>query len=161
MSVIEKLILGEVVVEERENNFNYMAWKKINLKTNDTAEEIRNKLELLQDDERLDKSAIKGLQEELDRILKIAESKTVIMGGGGVGKQNVYYYDLTNQLNGVTTVFNLPAFARILKVETFSGAVLRPLVDWTADANAYTLTFAIDAATYLATGQTCLVYYSI
>jgi len=124
-------------------------------------EPIRDALELLQDDERLDKSAIKGLQEELDRILKIAESKTAVMGGGGVGKQNVYYYDLTDQLNGVTTVFSLPAFARILKVETFSGAVLRPLVDWTADANAHTLTFTIDAETYLATGQTCLVYYSI
>jgi len=126
-------------------------------------EPIRDALELLQGDERLDKSAIKGLQEELDRILKIAESKTQIIGGGGVGKQNVYYYDLSSQLNGVLKTFSMPAFARILDVKLSSAPVLRPTVDWTSDANAYTITFTsqIDADPLLNSGQSLLVLYAI
>lgn len=46
----------------------------------DMAEDIRNKLELLSGDERLDKSAIKGLDETIDdKIKAIPEAK----GGGG------------------------------------------------------------------------------
>ena len=126
-------------------------------------EPIRDALELLQDDERLDKSAIKGLQEELDRILRIAESKQQVFGGGGVGKQNMYYYDLTPYLDGVTSTFSLPAFARILKIETFSAAVLRPNIDWTSDPNNHSITFSseIDPAVYLQANQTTIIYYAI
>lgn len=128
-------------------------------------ENIVDAINLLPTDNDQDKIAIehiRGLRDELDRILKTAESK-VVMGGGSVGKQNMYYYDLTPYLDGVTSTFSLPAFARILKVETFSAAVLRPSIDWTADSSNHTLTFTseIDPAVYLRAGQTTLVYYAI
>ena len=43
-------------------------------------EAVRDALELLQDDERLDKSAIKGLDEWYDSILKLASSKNIVAG---------------------------------------------------------------------------------
>lgn len=48
-------------------------------------EPIRDALELLQDDERLDKSAIKGLKEELEELRKIISNKNTVVMGGGVG----------------------------------------------------------------------------
>lgn len=126
--------------------------------------EIRDGLELLPDGDKLKIEAIQDLREELDDLEKKILAKVNSsgnFGGGGVGKTNMYYYDLTPYLNGVTLTFNMPAFLRILKIETWSGPVLRPLVDWTSDASAHTVTFTIDPATYLATGQTCLVYYAI
>ncbi len=48
-------------------------------------EPIRDALELLQDDERLDKSAIKGLQEELEELKKIISNKNTVVMGGGAG----------------------------------------------------------------------------
>ncbi|MBP9771459.1 MAG: hypothetical protein KBD16_00830 [Candidatus Pacebacteria bacterium] len=49
----------------------------------DGPDEIRNKLELLQGDERLDKSAIKGL-EELEKEITELASRPVGKGGGGL-----------------------------------------------------------------------------
>ena len=69
----------------------------------DMAEDIRNKLELLQGDERLNKSAIKGLEEELKRIEAIRGTSRV---GGGTSAIGV-----------------AAAFPRILHKETPSGAI--------------------------------------
>jgi hypothetical protein len=74
------------------------------------AEQIRNALELLQGDERLDKSAIKGLDEELKRIEEIKGK----LGGGGGGfstmAMNIHIldpYEPTGDINGVNTDFVL------------------------------------------------------
>lgn len=138
-------------------------WKKINLKTNDNAEDIRNKLESLVGDERVDKSAIKGLQEELDRILFVANKSQTIGGGGGVGSTQVHYYDLSASLNGVTTTFPMPAFLRIIDVKLSSAPVLRPTVDWTSDSGLSTLSFTseISANPLLNAGQSLIVLYVI
>jgi len=50
------------------------------------SEEIRNKLESLQGEERLDKSAIKGLEE----IEKLAKQPKILGGGGGSIARNFY-----------------------------------------------------------------------
>lgn len=47
----------------------------------DTAEQIRDKLELLEGDERLDIKAIKGIAEMEERIFKAIRDKQVVVGG--------------------------------------------------------------------------------
>lgn len=133
-----------------------------NLPTSGTA--VRDALELLQDEERLDASAIKGLEK---LIKKHAVGDTVYLGGGSGGSSGggriVKVYDLSASLNGVTKTFALPAFWRVLTVDVSSSPhVLRPTVDFTTDASAMTITFTsqINAGSTLATGQTCLVTYS-
>jgi hypothetical protein len=74
-------------------------------------DEIRNALELLQEDERLDKSAVKGI-EELEQ--QITEAKSIRIGGGSRGLY-LYLdgakYGLANSINliagsGITLTYN-------------------------------------------------------
>lgn len=125
----------------------------------DMAEDIRNKLELLEGDERLDASAIKGL----DELVKQAVPK---QNGGTnfvISRGAVKIYDLSDQLDGSTTTFPLPAFWRVLTVDLSSTPnALRPTTDFTTDGAAMTITFTsqIDPATSLAAGQTCIITYA-
>lgn len=126
----------------------------------DLAEDIRNKLELLDGDERLKIEAIKDLREELDRLKKlIGGGQTQVVGGGGV-RGRIKSYDLSSQLNGVLKTFNLPANWTVISVATssFPGA-LRPIIDYTYTPTSVTFTSQIDAATTLATGQTVIATY--
>ncbi len=124
-------------------------------------DEIRDALELLQGEERLDISAIKGLQEIIDGLKQLSQSRGIhalpTSGGGRIVKS----YDLSPKLDGITNVFSLPAMWRIIEVKLFSKPVLQPTVDWVYDAVAHTLTFnaGVDPATDLAAGQTCLIIY--
>lgn len=122
----------------------------------DTPKQIRDKLETLKGDERLDRSAIKGLDDELKRIDSKSNTSFAISRG------QVKAYDLSASLNGVTKTFALPAFWLIIDVKLSSAPVLRPTTDFTSDGNAMTITFTsqIDAATYLAAGQSCIVIYA-
>lgn len=125
---------------------------------------IRDALEGLADGKKLKIEAIQDLREELDKLKREVNQKANVgFGGGGVGKQNVYYYDLSSQLNGVLKTFSLPAFARILDIKLSSAPVLRPTVDWTSDASAFTITFtsAIDANPLLLANQSLMVLYAI
>lgn len=117
-------------------------------------EKFRDGLELLEGDERLDASAIKGL----DAAVRKYETKAI--PGGGHGGNYVQAYDLSSSLNGSTKTFSLPAFWKIVSVHLSSAPnILRPTVDYTSDASASTITFTseINAATSLASGQTLLV----
>jgi len=138
-----------------------MTWIKLNLR--DDAETLRNKLELLEGDERLKIEAILGLREELDKLEKQIRSNG--NGGGVIASQRgaVKVYDLSDLLDGSTQTFALPAFWRVLTVDlsSFPNA-LRPTVDFTTDGAAMTITFTgtIEPSTSLATGQTCIVTYA-
>lgn len=66
-------------------------------------DEIRDSLELLQEDERLDWTAIKGLE---DKLKEIKEMKQLRVGGGGNSDSNVKF-----------------SLGRILKTETPSGLI--------------------------------------
>jgi hypothetical protein len=66
---------------------------------------IRDGLELLTGDERLDKSAIKGLDEELKKITDVASTKS---SGGGRTWGGTGFYDLSAQTNGTLKVFSVP-----------------------------------------------------
>ena len=60
-----------------------MSWKKINFRVNENAgEQIRDSLELLRGEERLDKSAIKGLEELFESVTKLG--KKVYVGTGAI-----------------------------------------------------------------------------
>ena len=127
--------------------------------------EIRNKLESLEDEEKLKISAIKDLEEELKKLKKQIDSKVVYAGGGGGGGGGhiVKAHDLSASLNGSTKVFSLPAFWRVISVHLSSFPnILRPTTDYTTDANLMQISFTaeIDAPTSLATNQSCIIIYS-
>ena len=126
----------------------------------DTGVEIRNKLEHLTGEDRLDSSAIKGLDERLKKI-----EKTPIMSGwsSASGGKIVKSYDLSDSLNGVTKTFTLPSFWRIISVHLSSVPnILRPTIDYTSDATVPSITFTsqIDAASSLSTGQSLIIVYA-
>lgn len=120
-----------------------------------TAEAIRDNLELLKGDDRLDKSAIKGLEEEFERIRK-SHSNVIIGGSGGKGK--IKPYDLSSQLDGVTKTFNIPASWTVISVASTSNpAAFRPIIDYTFTPTTITFTSEINAATTLSAGQSLIV----
>lgn len=128
-------------------------------------EEHRDELESLEGDERLDKSAIKGLDEEFERIEGIAVKHTAFVGGsgGGQGGGIVKAYDLSDQLDGSTKTFTMPVFWRIISVHSSSfPRAFRETTDYTADASVPNITFTseIPADSTLATGQTLIVVYA-
>ena len=128
----------------------------------DAPQEIRDKLELLQGNERLDVSAIRGLDEKLKAIEGKARTTLVPIGGPSAGKI-VKSHDLSSSLDGSTKTFSLPAFYRVVSVHTSSFPnILRPTTDYTTDGALMTITFTseIDAATTLATGQTVIIVYA-
>lgn len=127
----------------------------------ETPEGIRDKLETLVDEERLDVSAIKGLLERLEKIEKM-KSNSGQSGGTGNPRNTIQAYDLSASLDGVTATFSLPAFSKVWQVALSSNPVLRPTVDYTINGSLFTVTFTseIDPATKLTSGQSCIVYYS-
>lgn len=70
----------------------------------ETPEELRDKLESLKDDDRLDKSAIKGLDEELKSIRSIKGATSP--GMFGMKQMRMVSFNFTG--DDVTTVFYLP-----------------------------------------------------
>ena len=124
----------------------------------DTPAKIRDKLESLKGEDRLDTSAIKGLEK---RLKKLETSQSFSTGGSGGNV--VRAYDLSASLDGVLKTFALPAFWRVISVHLSSFPnILRPTVDYTTDNSAFTITFTseINAGTGLASGQTCIITYA-
>lgn len=119
-------------------------------------DEIRNALELLEDDDRLDVKAIKGIDEYVVPLVNKKYPNVVAYSRG-----QVKFYDLSSSLNGSTTTFSLPAFWRVFDVKLSSIPTLRQTVDYTVDGSAFTITFTsqINAATDLASGQSLVVLY--
>jgi hypothetical protein len=126
----------------------------------DMAEDIRNKLELLTDDERLKPEAIRGLVERLaDLEKRIGERATVYTQGGVIGRNYLQFYDLSSKLNGASTTFALPAVYRIINVQLSSTPnVLREGVDYSWTPTSITF-IGIDPTTQLSAGQTCVIVY--
>lgn len=118
----------------------------------DTPEEVRNKLESLQEDERLDKSSIRGLEDEIkklrDEITNIPKGR-----GGSRGKipvvRAVY---LTDQCDGSTKAFTLPKdTVRVISIQGTQFPVIFDSADFTLSGNTVTLASGITAP---ASGQT-------
>ena len=126
----------------------------------DTAELIRNKLEILKGDERLDASAIKGL-ENLDKDIKTLKARP--FGGGGISQaaaRDLFVeIDLTGELDGATTEFNIPAVWRIIAVElsSYPGGALRNEVHFTYTPTTIKFLDTIDQTSQLKSDQHCKI----
>jgi len=77
---------------------------------------------------------------------------------GTIDEVQTYYYDLTDQCDGVTKSFTVPANNRIVGVfGTQFPIIYRPLVDWTGSGTTtLTLTDEVGAPE---TGQTLYILY--
>jgi hypothetical protein len=118
------------------------------------ASKIRKELDLLLELED-DINELKKLNYEVEELKRRPVQIT-----GNTGRTLIREVDISSQLNGVLKTFNLGAFYRILTVDLSSFPhALRKTTDYTYDANAGTITFTseIDAATSLASGQTCVI----
>lgn len=116
----------------------------------------RDLLEGLPDGEKLAISAIEDLQEQLDELKKLAGRGVV--SGGIIGRDLVTKYDLSDQLDGVTKTFNIPAVWSIVSVSCSSFPnILRPTIDYTNTSTTITFTDEIDASTVLQAGQTVVL----
>lgn len=122
----------------------------------DTAEDVRNKLELfVEEDEKLKIDAIGYLRQELDELKK---TKSEGGGNGLAFREMVTKYDLSPYLDGVTKTFNIPGTYAILSVACSSfPSVLRPTIDYTHTQSTITFTSQIEASTTLAAGQTVII----
>jgi hypothetical protein len=118
-------------------------------------EAIRDSLELLQGDDRLDKSAIKGLDEELASI------KTRSTGSAALIGDRLKVDDLTEQCDGSTKEFYLTREPRdtnrVMVWGTQFPIILRPNIDFTIERKLLTLTSEVSAPE---TGQTLIVQYT-
>jgi hypothetical protein len=132
----------------------------------ETPEETRDLLESIKvESEKLNIDAIGYLREELDKLKKIRSTgkSYALFGGGGSsgGGRTVQVYDLSDQLNGVLTSFNLPAFWKIIQVTSSSFPfVFRPTVDFTVSGTIISFTSEVVASTMLNTGQSILIIYA-
>lgn len=123
-------------------------------------EPIRDALELLQDDNRLDASAIKGLEKLLKEIFKKTNQPMHVAGPSGGGR-SVQALDLSPRLDGSTKTFNIPAVWRIIGVfGTSSPFTFRESVDFTWTTQSITFTSQIDETTVLSAGQTITILYA-
>lgn len=94
----------------------------------DMAEDIRNKLELLEDDERLAQSAIKGLDERLTAIdTKASRIQTPAKA------YRIYIKDCSAQCDGVNKTFTVGGthFGIVGVFCTSSPSIYRPIIDYT------------------------------
>ena len=123
---------------------------------NYTSQDVRDKLESLEGDERLSVDAIKGLEELLK---KYSSSNKQTVGFGGIANRDfIKDLDISSQLDGVTTTFSIPAVYNIISVHLSSFPhALRKNVDFTYTSTTITFTSEIDPSVTLATGQTCVL----
>lgn len=117
-------------------------------------DEVRNSLEILQGDERLDKSAIKGLEEDFTEIRKIASQRVQTPAKSYA----IHPKDLTAQCDGENKTFTVGGshFGIIGVYGTQFPLIYRPLIDYTETRTGFTLTAAVSAPE---TNQTLICQY--
>lgn len=111
----------------------------------DTPDEIKTKLESLKGDARLDKSAIKGIQEQIDALqnsLRDVSGRKQISGGGG----NFSEVLATGTIDEVNTVFTFPkVVSRAAEVWVYKGGAFQSRLagDYTISLSIRTITFTV------------------
>ena len=122
----------------------------------DTSEQIRNKLEELKNEDRLDKSAIKGLEELEKKIddIKIKSNARVIAGPSA---NAIQVADLTSQCNGTLKTFTIPTISTpLLLVGMQSPFIYIPTTHYIIGNKNITLTGTVEAPQ---TGQGLFLLY--
>jgi len=120
----------------------------------DNAGQLRDKLETLKEDDRLDKSAIRGLEE----ALKKSGGDNRIFSIGGAARNAVEFSDLSAQLNGVLKTFSVPKRRFIALFGTQAPVIYRPETDYTGSGTG-TLTLTAEV-TAPSTGQSLILLHS-
>lgn len=126
-------------------------------KTEETSEELRDKLESLEGDERINIEAIRGLKEALDK----ASATNKVSGLFGTRRIFQPYLDrFTGDTDGATKVFYLkrePLRTDNIEVSgTDFPIILDPTVDFTVEGRKLTLSDAVPAP---ASGSTLIIKY--
>jgi hypothetical protein len=122
----------------------------------DTPEQIRDKLEKLEGDVRLDVSSVKGLEKYDKEIAVLKEGRPIF----GPGKTKIYLKDLSVSLDGATKTFSIGTHFGISGVWSSSSPfAFRPTIDYNEVGRNIVFTDVVDAAISLATGQTLIVQY--
>lgn len=112
----------------------------------DTPEETRDKLQSLKGDERLDKTAIKGLDEDIKRLDQKIDEKPTGRSGGMRKVPIIKRCRLTDQVDGNTRSFKLPKdTVSVLGLWGTQFPVTFDDADWTFAGN--TLTLAAEVGT--------------
>ena len=126
----------------------------------DSSEMVRDKLASLQGEDRLDKSAIKGL-DELDKDIKGLKNRP--FGGGGISQaaaRDLFVeIDITGELDGSTKEFNIPAVWRIISVElsSYPHGSLRNEVHYSYTPTKIIFLDPIDETSQLKSDQHCKI----
>src|SRR3990167_206241 len=115
----------------------------------DMAEDIRNKLELLDGDERLDKSAVKGLEdyEQIKRNAQQAISRPLFSPAGFRGGVSFSFGG-----DGSTTSFTLPKAPALKGKAIFAyymGRWMVPTTDFTVNGTSLSTTFTPESSTQI------------
>lgn len=125
----------------------------------DTPEQIKAKLASLEGEDRIGIEHVHGLSEVLNEVknTRIADQTAI-----GVQRPGMVVLDLSASLNGSTTTFNTQAFQKIHTVFLSSYPnILRAGIDFSTASSPPSITFlgtiASNAATILASGQTCIL----
>jgi len=115
---------------------------------------IRDALELLQGGERLEMSAIKGLDDKLKEVETTSKKSGTSVGGL---INTVRYYDLSDQLNGTLKEFYVPAHRVAVQLSgTQFPLIYRPGTDFTTANHTLTLTDEVEAPAF---GQSLILLY--
>lgn len=129
---------------------------EIEKKIPELGEPIRESLESLKGDERLEVTAIKGLEDKIKELEgKVDKGRRRVLAGPNANA--VQYSDLTSQCNGVLKTFAVPNYRKaIALLGTQFPIIYRPIVDYTSGNKTITLTSEVSAPE---TGQTLTFLY--
>ncbi len=106
----------------------------------DTPEQIKKKLKKLEG-AWLDKSAIFGLDEWLDKVAKIMREKGGGSGGGGIGQTIHQVFDISSASTTVTLSNNIAGEGTCIFGARYQGQVLDLDVDYTVSGKTVTFLF--------------------
>ena len=156
MDLVSKKLKG---VKNGENGEDGIPGPKGEDGSPDEPEELRDKLQSLKGNDRLDASAIKGLEEVVKDVKHLKNRPSGGMIGGGNARGIVKAIDISASLDGSTQTFNIQAVWRVIAVQLSSmpfGAA-QENVHWTWTPTSVSFTDAIDASAQLAAGQSCIL----
>lgn len=115
---------------------------------------MRDKLESLQGNERLDRTAIKGLDEALSEVKTLASNRVQTPAKAFM----IHKVDLSAACDGNTKTFSVGGshFGIMGVYSTEFPIIYRPVIDYTETATGFTLTAAVSAP---AAGQTLIAQF--
>lgn len=110
----------------------------------DTAEQVRDKIQSLKGDARLDKNAIKGLAEELGLIMRTIKAKIIAgkdgKAGGGMGNVQHESFDVSSATTTVTAAYPIGGAGYAIFGMYYNGQQVHRGSHYTVGTNRRTLT---------------------